>query len=132
MTRQLNLLFIVMTLLMCTACTQEAPIPSNRAKVTGTLTLDGNPMKGGTITFILPDPPNTKAVGIIRSDGAYTITAAPKGECLVAVETETLKLTDMSSYVEIPRAYARPSASGLTASIPPEGGEFNFELKSKL
>lgn len=126
------LLAIAAAFLVCSGCSQEPIVPSNRARVSGTVLLDGQLIKGGTIGFTLAAPPHSRGSAGIRSDGTFTITAAPKGDCLVTVETDSLLLGSEDSYVKIPREYSDPENSGLRATITPEGGEFTFELKSKL
>ncbi|QDU89651.1 hypothetical protein Pla175_30440 [Pirellulimonas nuda] len=131
MKRNRMALALAAVLLVCGGCSEKPIVPSNRTRVSGVVLLDGQPLKGGTVGFTLATPPHSRGSTGIRSDGTFTITAAPKGECLVTVETESLLLGSESSYVKIPREYSDPKKSGLKATITPEGGEFTFELKSK-
>ena len=59
-----------------------------KAKVTGTVTLDGKPLPAGTIAFI---PEKGPAVAASIRDGVYTAAAVPIGDVKVTVETASLR-----------------------------------------
>jgi hypothetical protein len=109
-------------------------IEANRAPVTGTVTLDGTPLKGGSITFVSVADPNYRMTCMIKSDGSFKVSNAPSGDVLASVETETMKFSNPDGYVRIPQKYAKTNTSGLKATITkddPQGQKLTFELKSK-
>ena len=58
--------------------------------VSGTVTFNGKPLQGGTVTFASADGgPNY--TGIIKEDGTYTVSGVRSGPYKVCVETESLK-----------------------------------------
>ena len=116
------------------------------AKVKGTVTLDGQPLKSGSVTFETKGarPAIAKVVnGEITEVTTYdTGDGAPVGAHLVAVsatadagpaialnpgDTPAPKANYMSGKSLIPLAYNNPSTSGLTAEI--KAGENTVELK---
>ena len=56
--------------------------PSNppTAKVTGTVTLDGNPVEGAVITFMPDDGENKPAIATSLADGNYSLTTFKTGD----------------------------------------------------
>jgi hypothetical protein len=64
------------------------------ATVSGKVTVKGkDPLPGGTITFQLASDPTQAAGGVIKSDGTYTVTGAPVGECKVVIDNSNLDLS---------------------------------------
>jgi hypothetical protein len=69
-------------------CGCSSKVGSTPASLSGTVSLNGTPLKGGTITF------HPKEGGVyptyIKEDGSYSIASLPVGEVAVAIETESL------------------------------------------
>lgn len=134
-------------------------MPSTVA-VTGTVTLDGNPVEGASVNF-LSDAGSITASGKTDAGGKFTlktvigsqsVDGAILGRHKVAVvktESDGQAITDpkemMSKMAEnpaitsdfkvkniVPNKYSNPTQSGLTAEVT-EGGanDFTFDLKSK-
>jgi hypothetical protein len=97
-----------------------------RALVMGEVTLDGNPLSAGTITFMSHDNANVNAVPI--DGGAYRTDGAPLGECRVTVDTDSVPGAEKAGLV-VPERYRDPAKSELKATI--ESGE-NFGLNFAL
>jgi hypothetical protein len=118
----------------------------SKASITGTVTISGQPLPSGTITFT--SDAGTKPVkGSAITDGKYTITDFPAGPAKVSVVTTpppsgagvpppgvaAMPLpagagTPPGKYVPIPLKYSNPDKSGLTYEV--KGGEQtkDFEL----
>jgi hypothetical protein len=65
-----------------------APNPQAPAKVSGSLTYKGQPIKGGSMKFYGADGVGYDAQ--ISDDGTYTANDIPEGELVVVVETESI------------------------------------------
>jgi hypothetical protein len=78
--------------------------------VTGTVTLDGEPLKAGNVTFARTDGKQTM-LAEIQEDGSYTMINVPAGSAKVCVETKSLKPT-----------IGAPSGSGPRIGVPAGGG----------
>jgi hypothetical protein len=131
-------------------------------KVTGRITLDGQPVEGLDVRFIPKDKTNFKLeetpLGRTDKDGRFTLTTyysgdgAPVGEYMVAVaypdqppadeadETQAAiaaakarKDAAKSGKSRFPSLYQVPQKSGLTATVPSGGGDLpTFELSSSV
>jgi hypothetical protein len=65
-------------------CSKNSIAP---AKVSGSVSYKGQPIKGGTMQFHGPDGVAYNA--LLSSDGTYTATDIPEGELVVTIETES-------------------------------------------
>jgi hypothetical protein len=109
-------------------CQPESTGPKDRATLSGTVSLAGTPLRGGTISFKSTTNPVTTSA-MIYAGGKYSTDRAPLGKNIVTIETESLKYGNAKDYVQIPNRYADPSSSGLTADIKPgDNTDVNFEL----
>ena len=129
-------------------------------KTTGTVTLDGKPIEGATVSFY-PDGTNKPANGETDASGQYqmssfnkndgatvgsfrvTVQKQPKVEYESTPEgtpydpsmesSEPQAASDMGqSENSLPKMYADPETSGLTATVAEsDSNVFNFELSSK-
>lgn len=110
------------------------PAPAEKDKpadktgtVSGKVVYQGQPLPGGTITFV---PAKGKPVTVaIDADGNYKATAVPVGAARIAVETASLKPgrkppkdkkipgDQGGKYLRIPEKYGNPKTSGLTLEI---------------
>jgi hypothetical protein len=113
-------------------------IDPNRAPASGTVTFDGKPLKGGSISFYSVKDPTSYMRCNIKPDGTFVVTNAPLGDVLVAVETDTAKFSNPDGYVRIPQKYTNIKTSGLKATIgrgsaegQKEAPKLSFDLKSK-
>jgi hypothetical protein len=123
-------------------CSKPSPAP---AKISGSLTYKGQPIKAGAMSFHTPDGVAYPAQ--ISEDGTYSATDLPEGELVVTVSTEHLnparkaggtasKDTDrrmkmmqsrtqegppaenkVEPYVKLPEKYSNPKTSPLTVTL---------------
>ncbi len=120
---------------------------SDTVKVTGKVTLDGEPLTTGRINFY----PETgrPATGAIQPDGTFTMTTFEEGDgCLPGEHVVTIKATETTSsgpasfeeelqgggmpggetkWLTHPK-YSDRNSSPLRASVGEDGGEFTFEV----
>lgn len=114
-----------------------------RVTASGTVTLDGQPLPDGTVTFFDGNG-GSAGVGII-SNGQFTVSEASSSEGIqpgsytVAVqswEQEPGAVTEAGEIVvegksRIPEKYNSSETSGLTAEVGAGENSFTFELKSE-
>jgi len=129
-------------LLFCLGCsggTDERP----PIEITGTVTLDGKPLKDGSIHFTSPKTGET-AYANLDGSGMYTI-SFPKADINSAYEVtikppvveeqDAMALAEKpqkKTETKIPAKYSDRTTSGLTTKIEQEGTtEANFDIKSK-
>jgi hypothetical protein len=114
---------------------RPAKLEANRGRITGMVTFDGQPLRGGTITLVSKKDLGMAAKVLLKSDGSFIMKAAPMGEVLASVETESAKIGNPEGYVRIPKKYTNTKTSGLSATIGKDELEglkkLSFELKSK-
>lgn len=112
------------------------------ASVAGLVTLDGNPIPTGSISFV-PSQGGPLAYAIVNESGSYevqtgSVTGLPAGEYKIAVmarKSSTTRSADGGPPPpgeEItPRWYASPETSGLIFNVEPGSNEINLELTSQ-
>jgi hypothetical protein len=98
--------------------------------VKGKVSFKGQPVTKGVVRFE-PDGYGRGASGHLQPDGSYVLTTLKEGDGVVAghhkiciTETAAPKAKDL-----IPKKYASPNSSTLTADVDTEHTEFNFELR---
>jgi hypothetical protein len=96
--------------------------PKPRAKVTGTVKLNGKPLPGGMVSFALDDGTNVSAGTNIRKDGTYEVANAPIGKCKVAVKTSHLNTTP-TPVVTAPAAGAGVNMQPKQTLVPGASGD---------
>ncbi len=116
------------------------------SSVSGTVTLDGQPIEGGpdyygTVSFYREGGGGAPAIGIIKGAGRYTLATGAQhslepGTYLVGVAVKKILppespggLTRPQQYS--PMKYASPSDSGFKADVKPGNNTFDFALQSK-
>lgn len=107
------------------------------AEVTGQVTLDGQGLSMGTISFFPADGKGPSAAAILK-DGRYQARVTPGrkrveilgyrklGQKRQNEEDPSSPMIDVTEQIVPERYNAR---SELTCDVGPRGGEFNFELK---
>ena len=102
--------------------------PKDRTTVSGTVTLNGQPLPGGTIYF-----ESAGAIGtsmIIGAGGKYSTDRAPIGTNRVTIETQSLQYGNTAAYVKIPTKYGDAMTSGLSADVKAgDNVDMNFSLE---
>jgi hypothetical protein len=114
------------------------------ATVSGTVTLNGQPVEGsrelyGTVSFY-PTGGGAPAVGIIGSGGSYSVetgsqTGLAPGSYRVAVAVKKIHPPATPEGLTRPERispvkYSKPEQSGLTAEVEPGSNTFDFALES--
>jgi hypothetical protein len=93
-----------------------------KGTVSGTVTLDGQPLPAGKIAFVPAQGAGVSAD--IKEDGTYTATDVPAGEIKVIVETASLKpIVDQAKGAGAkggPAKYASGSSGGPGATTTPD------------
>jgi hypothetical protein len=93
-----------------------------KGTVSGTVTLDGQPLLAGKIAFVPAEGAGVSAD--IKEDGTYTATDVPAGEVKVIVETASLKpIVDQAKGAGakgVPAKYASGSSGGPGATTTPD------------
>ncbi len=139
--------------LIVAGCAGPAGDP-NRPKtvpVSGTVTYNGDPVEGATVTFMTDSAEGKGAVGRTDASGHFTLMTFEPGDGAVPgnykvtvtkTKTEgTLSEEEANKYLErgenppapavtdlLPEKYKSPETSGLTAEVT-EGGENNFTFE---
>lgn len=120
--------------------------------VSGTITLNGKPMEGVVISFLPMAEGGTMTVGQTREEGKYKLSylgmlgcapgqyqvmlsykTTPDGKVVtLEMQSALVMPKEATQAVErMPKEYG-PGNKSLTATVPPEGGEINFDLKGEL
>jgi hypothetical protein len=117
---------------------------SKSAAVSGTVSLNGQPVEGGpdmygTVSFF-PTGGGAPAVGIIGSGGSYSVETGSQaglapGSYRVAVAVKKIHPAATPEGLTRPERvspvkYAKPESSGLTAEVQPGSNTFDFALDS--
>ena len=89
-------------------CAEDAPCESNRARVAGSVTLNGKPVRGGWIGFVAADDPMRRVMTPIHADGSFRVADAPTGKVWASVDTEGCRISNPDNYVPSPRPTAIP------------------------
>ncbi|MDO5552493.1 MAG: carboxypeptidase-like regulatory domain-containing protein [Planctomycetia bacterium] len=126
-------LLCLLTILLVTAA-----IGCKKARVyvpvTGTLTLDGKPIAGATVSFLPVAPDGTAAAGRTDASGTFSLSSGPDAGCVVGdyqvsctkVETKNvpdpkaagiINMKTVATKNELPPKYADASVSGLTVTV---------------
>lgn len=113
------------------------------ASVSGKVTLDGNPLPRGTVTFIPDESKGTKgptAVGQIGSDGRFTLQTAQQSGAVVGHHKVRIRARQEAKTPQeegkepslIPTKYENENTSGLSFEVKAgEKNDFNIELRSR-
>jgi hypothetical protein len=128
------------------ACATIVGCGSGLAEVSGVVTLDGQPLRGGsgdtrvTVQFEPSSGVGSTSIGLADENGAYTLgtgakTGIPPGEYLVSCSASQLvmsrdgKSTAGARRITDPK-YANAKTSGLKFVVEPGSNEFNIPLVS--
>jgi hypothetical protein len=113
----------------CAGCTSGSGSLPSLISVKGKVTYKGQPVTTGVVQFE-PDDYGRNASGNIQSDGTYELTTFKPGDGVVAGH-HRISITDtgrQGGRDVVPKKYARPNTSKLTADVDPAHTEFNFDL----
>ncbi len=124
-----NAISLVVTLLLLTGCRGDWGTAS------GTVTLDGQRMNKGVVTF---HPATSGAAGYanINSDGTFSVmtgaeTGLKTGDYVVTVTDHNIPDSTKSETAKLltPEKYASPATSDFKVTVKPGGNRFDFALK---
>ena len=115
---------------------------SDRLPVAGRVTLDGEPLSGGSITFSSESGDVTVRVNL-EADGSYTAgthegRGLPPGRYLVSISPTQVgsgeaplvgDAVESAQPPPIPVRYHRAESSGLTADVSGGAGPFDYDLQ---
>jgi hypothetical protein len=120
---------LLVLLLSASGCGKSGELPT-LIPVKGKVTYKGQPLTKGMIKFE-PDGYGRPANGKIGSDGTFVLTTLKEGDGVVAGEHRVYLIgTGKTAAKElVPKKYASPSTSKLTATVDSEHTEFTFDLK---
>jgi hypothetical protein len=111
------------------------------ASVAGVVTLDGNPVPTGAISFV-PENGGPQAYAMVKSSGEYEVytgreAGLPPGQYKVAIVARESSTTlsegggpPPPGKAITPRWYASPQTSGLNFQVEPGSNDINLELTS--
>ena len=134
------LLSACVILLPLAGCGGSDRLPT--AKVSGTVTLDGNPLPKGRISFVPQDGSGRPASGQIAGDGSFVLGTYEESDgavlgrhkvSLVAREERgALPPDDGGAKSLIPESYGNVATSGLAFDVTADGDNvFHIELSSQ-
>ena len=104
-------------------CSGSGAPPSGA--VTGKVTIDGQPVTGGSIRFhpVTADAKSRTSGGVIGADGSYSVPDAPLGACTVTIDTGATKGAATKNAAAIgPSADVMKKMQGPPAGMPAMGG----------
>ena len=137
-------------LVICAAlcgCNRTPTVPKVLTlPVTGKVTLDGKPLAGANVVFMISDPP-TPFFAMTKDDGTYQLQAPEgreallKGPCKVTIsrmlkpDGSPLAEGEVPAMVQavesLPAKYSQFDQTSLSQTVAAEGGAIDFELTSK-
>jgi hypothetical protein len=117
---------------------------SRRAHISGTVKLQGEPLTGGTVSFVFPD--QTMRSGGIGPNGAYRVEDVPVGKAKVTVKTHARVPPGLAvpknpqipsppgaeqqpPMIAIPSRYGDPDRSKLTCDVRAGPQTHNIDLE---
>jgi hypothetical protein len=111
---------------------------SRTASVSGTVTLNDAPLKGGGVITFQPVNGGVGTSGTIADDGTYTIPNAPVGECSVTLGSGSVKqyfntpkdkpkIGIPRSLNNVPKKFADPGTSGLKFTV--KSGQQTIDIR---
>jgi hypothetical protein len=99
----------------------KEPAKDKDATVSGKVTVKGQPLAAGTVTFVSQAGPDEKiATGVVK-DGAYSVKGLTPGKYSIAVIGKPA--------VSVPVKFGSEKTSGLVLTVVAGANEFNIELK---
>lgn len=107
----------VLAIVLGLSAAQSIAADEALANAAGEITLDGEPLAAGKITFLLDDD---QFVGSKIKDGAYKVRRVPVGVWRVLIEGEG-----------VPGTFSSEKTGAFTVRVSPDRNTFDFDLKRK-
>lgn len=124
--KRMNALVLVFAMAIGCGPGRDGSLPPT-APVTGTVMLQGEPVRGGTVTFH-PKGAGNPGVGWLDEEGHFSVATyydddgAVVGEHSVTVDMPPpLDGVDPNDVFDVPEAYTNPEATPLIVNVPDEG-----------
>lgn len=122
-------------LLLTVICGCGGTMQLDTAPVTGTVTIDGQPINSGVVMFVPKSGRSSR--GEIQPDGTFRLATYGKGDGAILGEnrvvvysiSETLGTTSGRALADVPRKYSSPATTDITYEV--KAGVENF-AKIKL
>ena len=150
----MRLHFFLIVLIVGTSCSpvNVSEVVPRIKPVSGKITLNGKPMEGIVVSFLPMAEGGTMTVGQTREEGKYKLSylgmlgcapgqyqvmlsykTTPDGKVVtLEMQSALVMPKEATQAVErMPKEYG-PGNKTLTATVPAEGGEINFDLKGEL
>jgi hypothetical protein len=123
---------LAVAVIACCGCGGGQQVIEGRTIVSGTVTLDGQPLRGGSVTFTSKENSILAKTANIESGGKYLTYRAPTGKSVVSIETESLQFGNAAAYVPIPAKYTSAATSGFEVDLQPgENENVDFALETQ-
>ena len=126
-------LWAAMLATLCGLAGGSGCAPSNKAGVTGTVTLAGKPIENVRVMFTPDRGPG--GAGNTAADGTYTLHAGPRDKEWVVIGPCRVRFTDLNSDLNVPPRfplrYLSDSTSGFTVVLKPGPNVCDFDLEAK-
>jgi len=117
---------------LCGLAAGSGCAPSNKAGVTGMVTLAGKPIENVRVTLTPDRGPG--GAGNTAADGTYTLDAGPRDKAWVVIGPCSVCFTDLNSDLNVPTRfplrYLSDRTSGFTVDLKPGPNVCDFELTS--
>ena len=130
----LSAVYVAYTMCVPVGCGNR-PDDLRTAVVTGTVTMDGQPLRQGVVQFVPNELKATEGppgVGYIDEHGRYEVFTAGQPGAVVGYHRIKVDVGGSRRRLEIPRWYNDEETSGLMAEVrADESNEIQLELSSK-
>ncbi|MFM8702345.1 MAG: hypothetical protein ACKOHG_00450 [Planctomycetia bacterium] len=117
---------------LCGLAAGSGCAPSNKAGVTGTVTLGGKPIENVRVTFTPDRGPG--GAGNTAADGTYTLFAGPRDKGFVVIGPCRVHFTDLNSDLNVaprlPLHYLSSATSGFAVDLKPGPNVCDFDLEA--
>jgi hypothetical protein len=128
-------------LLLGVLLSQGCAGPKETGDISGKVTYGGDPMGGGTVSFIAEDGRDIKAAQI-TPEGTYKVAKVPVGQAAITVVAPSTgteeqlgkdksdakaKVKPATLGIDIPKKYSKPSSSGLKYDV--KSGSQTHDIK---
>jgi hypothetical protein len=117
--------------LVCAALLPAAVRAEPPAKVSGTVTLDGKPLAGATVTFEPVEKGGKKATGKTDENGAYVLTTSKAGDGALPGKYKVTVSVIRADKELVPARYSDKDKTSLTVEVVPKESQIDLNLASK-
>lgn len=143
-----NVSIAVLLAVYTSGCGKAVPdYAEDLVAVSGTVTLDGDPVEGAVVSFVAQDGPSRLSAATTNAEGKFSMETTQAGDGVLpgdyAIVISKLTMADGSAVPpdvapmdvgaeeQLPEKYSSFAVPTLSAKVTASGGEFPFELTSK-